>query len=436
MAQRDKPKPSIFKTIISPWFICLLATVFYFYDFLLRIMPSIMIHPLMSSYGVNAGQIGLLSAFYYYTYTPLQLPAGVVVDKYSPRIVLTLSCLICAVSAVLFAATHSYFIGCFARALMGIGSAFAFVGALKLAAIWLPENRFALFAGLTSAIGTLGAVTADNVLSHMVYDFGWKHAVYLTGLAGFVLSIVLFLFIKKRPPALLSSTPKTYHSWSNIWQRFGLLAGSFYTWLNGLVGLLLFLPISVFASLWGVDFIARKYHLLTAAAASATSLVFLGVAIASPFIGHLSDKIKSRKIPLFIGSVGCLASSYILIYVSGISISVAYVLLFLIGVFASPQILVFAIAKDLSPLLATGMATAMANCIVTIGAGLYQPLIGYALDYKWNGAKTEFGTPLFSVQDYRFAFGILVISLLICCFLVLLLPNYKTRGKQQKKTPR
>ncbi|GGI88319.1 hypothetical protein GCM10007966_16360 [Legionella impletisoli] len=315
---------------------------------------------------------------------------------------------------------------------MGIGSAFAFVGALKLAAIWLPENRFALFAGLTSTIGTLGAVTADNVLSYMVYDFGWKHAVYLTGLAGFILSIFLFLFIKKRPKALLAKTPEEYHSWGNIWQRFGLLSRSFYTWLNGVVGLFLFLPISVFASLWGVDFIARKYHILSAEAASATSLVFLGFAIASPLVGHLSNKITSRKIPLFIGSIGCLLSSYILIYLPGISISVAYVLLFLIGVFAAPQILVFAIAKELSPPLATGMATAMANFIVTIGAGLYQPLIGYALEYKWNGAKTEFGTPLFSVHDYQFAFGILVISLLVCCFLVLWLPKDKMLIKNHK----
>jgi MFS family permease len=387
-------------------------------------MPSVMIHPLMSSYGVNAGQIGILSAFYYYLYTPLQIPAGIVMDKYSPRKVLALACLTCASGAILFALTQSFVLACLARALMGIGSAFAFVGTLKLAAMWLPDNRFALFAGLTGSIGIMGAIFADNVLSYMVEDYGWKHTVYITGLIGIALTVIIFIFLK-RPAKLKHKVDfEDYHSWRQIFKRLLLLARSPYTWLNGVIGLLLFLPISVFASLWGVDFISKKYNLLNANAASATSLVFIGLAIASPFAGFISDALKSRKIPLFIGALGCFISSYVLIYVDDVSLTTSYVLLFLIGVFAAPQVLVFAIAKDLSPPLTTGMATASANFLVTIGAGVYQPLIGYALDYKWGGLTTKLGTPYFTLSDYQFAFIILVASILSCCLLVLFLPDY------------
>ena len=107
-----------------PWLICLVATALYFYDFLLRVFPSVMIHPLMMTFQVKAGAMGILSAFYYFTYTPLQLPAGVILDRYKPRIVLSLSALTCAFGAILFSLTHVFALACIARAMMGIGSAF------------------------------------------------------------------------------------------------------------------------------------------------------------------------------------------------------------------------------------------------------------------------------------------------------------------------
>lgn len=411
------------KLSVIPWAICFLAMAFYCYDFLLRVMPSVMIHPLMNAYRVNAGQIGLLSAFYYYTYTPLQLPAGVIADKYKPRVVLGFSCLLCALGALLFAATDSFVIACISRAMMGAGSAFAFVGALKLAAIWLPENRFALFAGLTTSIGTLGAVTADNFLSSLVATLRWQHAVYLTGIIGMFLSFLLFLFLR-RSQTHKEISSRADQSWKNILKRLILLARSPYIWLNGIIGAFMFLPISVFASLWGVDFLERNYNIPNTHAASATSLVFLGLAITSPFIGYLSDLIQSRKIPLFIGCLGCVITSYLLIYVPNISLSTAYVLLFLIGMFTSPQALIFAISKDLSPPLTTGISTAMANFIVTIGAGVYQPVIGFILDSQWNGTTTALGTPIFSTTNFQFAFSTLIISLGISLVLILFLPKY------------
>ncbi len=409
-----------------PWLICLVATALYFYDFLLRVFPGVMIHPLMMTFQVKAGAMGVLSAFYYFAYTPLQLPAGVILDRYKPRIVLTLSALTCALGAILFSLTHTFALACLARAMMGIGSAFAFVGALKLAAIWLPENRFALFAGLTTAVGTLGAVTADNFLSKMVHNFGWEQTIFIAGLAGIILTVMIFLLVKKRAFLEPKKTPEEDRSWKNVFKRLLALSKSFYIWLNGLVGLILFIPISVFASLWGVDFISSAYHIHTTHAASATSLVFIGLAVFSPLVGYLSDKIHSRKIPLFIGNIGCILSAYFLIYSPSHSMMQAYLLLFLLGACAAPQVLVFAIAKDIGPKFAAGSSTAITNFIVTIGACLFQPLIGFALEYHWAGLyKPKTHTPLYTTQDYQFAFLTFIGSLIFCLVLVLLLPGQK-----------
>ena len=400
---------------------------------MLRVLPSVMVHPLMSAYQVNATAIGIVSAFYFYTYTPLQLPAGMIADKYSPRLVLTISCLICSIGTILFATTHHFYIACLARGMMGVGSAFAFVGALKLASIWLPENRFAFFAGLTTSVGILGAVAVDNILTTMVYDLGWQHTVYLLGLWGLGLTVLLYVFIRKKPkPETRSYKPKPDKSWRATFKRFFGLAKNPYIWMNGIIGLVMFLPITAFASLWGVDFLNRAYDLKSAEAASAVSLVFIGMAVVSPFTGLISDKLNSRKIPLFIGCMGCFVSGAVLFYVTHLPFYLLYMMLFLFGAFASPQVLTFAMSKDLSSKFSTGMSTALTNFIITIGAGIYQPMIGYALDSQWNGAKTEYNTPMFSMHDYQFALSFVLYSFLVASVFVLLLPNKKrlSKGRQ------
>ncbi len=413
------------KSTLLGWTICLLAALFYAYDFLLRVMPSIMVHPLMHTFDANAAQIGVLSAFYYYAYTPLQLPAGIIVDKYSPRWVLSISALLCAFGALIFGSTDNLMVANLSRAMMGIGSAFAFVGALKLGAIWLPANRFALFAGLTTTLGTIGAIFADNILSFMVKDLGWRHTAFVSGIAGLLLAALMFAFIQNRQQERHKSLhTEEFHSWHHTFKRMLTLAKNKTIWLNGIVGACLFVPISVFASLWGVDFFARAYELSHTKAASAISLIFIGMAVASPLAGHLSETLNSRKIPLLIGNIGCLVSISCLIYLDHVPLFIGYSLLFLIGTFCSPQILVFAIAKDLSPPLTTGISTSLTNFIVTIGAALFQPLIGYALDLVWQGKKTALGTPYFSLHDYRVALSFLVGSLVFSLLLIVFLPKY------------
>ena len=132
-----------FEKEILPWLIVAVAATFYAYEYFLRILPSVMVTDLMQSFGVSAAVIGNLAAFYYYAYTPMQLPVGVMMDHYGPRRLLTFACLCCAMGSFLFAQPNHIFMAQVGRLLVGFGSAFAFVGVLKLATLWLPQNHFA-----------------------------------------------------------------------------------------------------------------------------------------------------------------------------------------------------------------------------------------------------------------------------------------------------
>ena len=129
------------------WLVCSLAALYYCYEYLLRVTPSVMEGPLREHFGLSAAGFGFLSAFYYYAYVPLQVPVGVLLDRYGPRVLLTTACLICVIGTFLFAGTSVFWIAAVGRFLVGFGSAFAFVGVLKLATIWLPEDKLAMVAG-------------------------------------------------------------------------------------------------------------------------------------------------------------------------------------------------------------------------------------------------------------------------------------------------
>lgn len=426
---------SFSKSSLVPWIICLLAVMFYFYDFILRITPSVMIQPLMKQYGVGATDIGLISAFYFYAYTPLQIPSGIICDKYSIRWTLTLSALLCAVGTLIFGEFTNLIAAFIGRAMMGIGSAFAFVAALKLASLWLPNKYFAFFSGLATSFGMIGAISSDTILSRMVVHIGWQSSIFITAIVGFIIAALIFLLVKDKP-AWIEQMPKTYHSWKSILERVLDLLKNWRFWINGIVGACLFTPVSVFASLWGVAFLMQNYHLAPAEGATAASLIFIGMAIGGPIAGWLSNVIQNRRLPLFIGTITTMALSLLLIYVDNLSAFTVLALLFFIGVFAGPESLVFAIARDMSPPRSTGISTATTNFIVTLSAAIFQPVIGYLLTVHWQGLVTSSGVPQYSVQNYRFALLILPVSLFIAFLCTFVIPKTRCQNIYKASTRR
>ena len=171
---------------VLAWVICLLAALFYCYEYLLRISPNVMLPELMRAFNVpSADGVAALVGYYYYAYTPMQIPVGLLLDQYGPRRVLTFATLCCAIGAVLFATTTNYAVAAMARFFIGFGSAFAFVGVLKVASIWLPPNRFAFISGFTTALGMLGGMFGNWTMNKMVATMGWDGTLSYFGWFGF-----------------------------------------------------------------------------------------------------------------------------------------------------------------------------------------------------------------------------------------------------------
>jgi sugar phosphate permease len=403
------------KTPLMPWIICGLGALYYCYEYLLRISPSVMTEELMRMYHLTATEIGLFSAYYYHAYVPLQIIVGLLMDRYGPRRLLTLACMLCAVGTYLFASGYSLHVAEAGRFLVGFGSAFAFVGALKLATIWLPPHRFALVSGIITCLGMIGAMIGDIMLRHLVDHFGWQVTIYASAVIGVVLTAVIWMVVRD-----VRSDKVQFHSHSLNFP--GLLRGLWgaiknpQIWLNGLIGLLLYLSLSAFGELWGIQYLEQSHGFSKIAAANANSLIFLGWAVGGPLWGWISDAIRLRRLPILIASVFALITVVLLLYVPGLSDTQIYLLLFTFGLASSAQILVFAIAREATHMGITGTAIALTNFFVMVGGNVFQPFVGKLLDMRWAGTMVD-GVRVYSPEAYQFALSIMPIGIALAIFI-------------------
>lgn len=420
----------------TSWLICGIGALYYAYEYLLRISPSAMEWSLRQHFGLTATGFGLLSSIYYYAYVPMQLPVGVLMDRFGPRRLLTVACLICVVGTFIFSGTRVYGLALTGRLLIGIGSAFAYVGVLKLATIWLPENKLAMVAGITAALGTVGGMIGDNVISSAVTSVGWQQTIMWTGGFGIILIFVIWFGIHDHKRDLESGG--TIDSFKLNLIDLGIILRNRQIWINGMFGCLVYLPTTVFAELWGIPYLEHAHGLSEADAGFANSLLFFGFMIGAPLMGFVSDKIRRRKPPMLFGATGAAVIMTVIIYAPHLELNALNALMFVLGLFYSAQAIVFALGRELSPNEAAGTAIAVTNMLVMIGAMFLQPLVGRLLDWSVLLRTQDMAHTLTNVSmkqfytaaDYQFAISIIPIGIVIAAILTFFIKETYAEAKE------
>ena len=380
----------------------LTAALFFGYAWVLRVAPSVMVEELMRDFAVGAAVLGNLSAAYFYGYAGMQIPIGMLLDRFGPRRLIAISTLLCAAGCVLFATGDTLSTVTAGRFLIGASAAFSLVGAMAVAGQWFSPDRFAMLSGLAMAMGMAGGVLGQAPLRIAVEASDWRTTTLLLAAGGVALSIAAWATVRDRW--------RGSGGVGNVLSGLGAVARHPQTWLIALAGLGTSSPLLGFAGLWGVPFLETAYGLPRTHAATLTSLLFVGWGVGAPLTGWLSDRIGRRRPPMLAGLILETAALVVLIYVPGLPVPAVGALCFLIGLFGSSQIVCFALVKENHTAALSGTAIGFVNAMVTGAGALFQPLVGLLLDLAWAGG-TAHGARVYDTGAYRLALA----SLVACC---------------------
>ena len=384
----------------------ILGTGFFLYAFVQRVSPSVMTSELMREFNADGTAIGALSSMYFYTYAAIQIPVGVLIDRYGPRKLLAMSAIVSAVASLGFALSPSVFAASISRALIGASVAFAFVGTLSIAATFFKPVRFAMLAGILLAVGMAGAIVGQAPLRLLVESTGWRGSYYVLAAWAMLMSVLAWLVIPRRPASMVAvdATERPMVAWP--------VFSNLQTWACGGIGFGLTAVMLAFGGLWSVPWLITVYGLSAADASLLTSTMFVGWMVGSPIAGWLSDKIQRRKPVLLAGAMLSLMSFALIILVpelSRVSLSVLYGLC---GLGGSCMVVCFGLVREWNSPQGNATAIGFANmCVVGSGA-LLQPLVGRMLDNRWQGVVNE-GVREYPADAFQSAFIVLLVVLLV-----------------------
>ncbi|MDC3180897.1 MFS transporter [Gammaproteobacteria bacterium] len=405
VAKRHQPPVSL------GWLVTMTVAVFYLYEYYLRVMPSSMLHYFIGSFGASITDIGRIDTAYYWTYVPLQILVGTVMDIFGVRKPLFLALVSCLVGSILFSFDSLNYI-IIGRALIGFGSAFGFVAVLKAASVWLPEKHFPIAIGIATAMGMLGAIFGKVFTTTMIHSVGVKHLLEITTQFSIALAIISYFLVYDRQIQNKKSTIK--RRISSMKKTLVAVLTKPQVWLIGFIGLFLYLPTQIFG-LWDIEFFAVTRGLPPTTAAKVAAYIYWGWIVGGPLTGYISGFLERKSNLMLIGAIGMLGCLYLIIYTSINHIILLSSLMFLLGVFSSSQILVFDFATHACNSSHAGTAIAITNMIVMFG-GFLQNLVAYLIQSNSIEGYA-------SINSFQTAFMILPIGLTITFILILFVKN-------------
>jgi len=171
----------------------------YFFVYFHRVSTSVVSDDLMDTFGVGATSIALLSSAYFYAYTIMQLPSGLLTDSWGPRKTVSLFTLVAAVGAILTGVATDFEMVIVGRLLIGVGVAMVYIPIMKILATWYRKNEFASLSGVLLAVGNIGALGAAGPLGLLSEAIGWQQVFLILGVLSLVLAVIAWVVTRDRP---------------------------------------------------------------------------------------------------------------------------------------------------------------------------------------------------------------------------------------------
>ncbi len=374
----------------------------YTLSFFQRFAPASIAQDLALAFDTTAASLGVLAATYFYVYTLMQVPTGVLVDTLGPRRILLLGGLISFVGSLWFGLAPDLSQALIGRTLVGLGVSVTFIAMLKIIALSFEEHRFASLTGLGVFVGNIGSVLAGVPLAMAATEIGWRTVFVAVAVASLVFGTLAWWMMRQSSAMAGTRVDRTVvigGLWSVLRNR--------QTWAPALTNLGMCGSYFTFAGLWAMPYLTQVHGFSRNIAATHLSLMYAGFAVGCLALGIVSDRARRRKSILLSTSIVYCAIWCIWGWGGLLEMSTTMSLCFLMGFSAAGFSLTWACAKEVNPPQLAGMSTSIANVGGFFGAAVMQPLVGWLMDQVWAGNMIN-GVRVYTLSDFRFGFSIVI----------------------------
>lgn len=375
----------------------------YTLSFFQRFAPASIAQDLSLAFNTTAASLGVLAATYFYVYTVMQIPTGVLVDTLGPRRILLIGGVISFIGSLWFGLAADLSQALIGRTLVGLGVSVTFIAMLKIIALSFEEHRFASLTGLGVFVGNIGSVLAGVPLAFAATEIGWRSVFVVVAIASLVFGTLAWWMMRHSTAMAgtkvdrtvvvggLLSVVRNRQTWAPALTNLGM-CGSYFT----------------FAGLWAMPYLSQVHGYSRNIAATHLSLMYAGFAVGCLTLGIISDRVRRRK-PILIASSAVYFAIWCVWWWGGaLEVSTTMLLCFLMGFSTSGFSLTWACAKEVNPPHLAGMSTSIANVGGFFGAAVMQPLVGWLMDLVWVGTLAN-GVRVYSLSDFRFGLSIVVV---------------------------
>lgn len=394
----DQETSTSMRTAVVAWVV---AAIFYFYQYVLRSAPSVMMPQLSDAFGISSLGMASILGLFYYGYSPFSLVAGTAMDRLGPRSVLPIAAAVVGVGALLFATGRSD-LGSVGRVLQGAGGVFALVGAIYIATRNFPASRAATLIGATQMFGMAGGSAGQFAVGPMIgAGIAWDRFWICMGVIGLAMGALLFALLpnEKRTEQAVSGLRSTTDAFYTVFKNPQSI-------LCGAIAGLLFIPTTIFDMVWGVRYLQEAHGFDYASAVMRTAAVPFGWIIGCPLLGFISDRLGRRK-PVIIGGALLLLACLAWILFGRPGVLPPYAVALTAGVASGAAMLPYTVIKEINPPQFGGTATGVMNFLNFTFSALLGPVFGWMLQLLSGGARTM------QLEHYQMAFAPLLLGVVL-----------------------
>lgn len=388
-----------------------------------RTNTAVIVEDLMADFAIPAASLGLMASAFFYAYGVVQIPIGVLSDRFGVRHTVFYLGLLGVAGCILFALSTGLHMATWGRILIGIGTAGVWVPSLKYLAMNYRPDEFATMTGVLNAIGSQGLILATLPMAVMVEGIGWRMSYIIPSLIMLGLIIGLYRLMKSHPSSpQIQAESNMQEKWNKGKQGKKASASPDYSfwhhpkfWRFLLWAFLIYGVLFSFQSLWGASYLQENFG--TSRELAGTLLMFLSIGgiIGGVVWGLLSERVfRARRPVLFLGTIGMVGAFTALLllssYPGGFVIALIY---FVLGFCGFTFLINQGCVKEFFPLEIAGTALGTVSTAMFIGVAVFQGITGYIIDL--------FGES--TLMAYHVIFSLYLGSSVLACIMVGIMPE-------------